>query len=108
MREIEYGLDTLKADGIGLFSNYGDIWLGDEKLKPIHEELNRRKAVVYVHPIEANCCRNIVKDVVDTVVEYGADTTRTIASLIFQWNDHPLSRHYLDLFSWRRDDVLRY
>src|SRR5262252_6324203 len=70
LREIEYGLDTLKADGLGLFSNYGDIWLGDEKLKPIHEELNRRTAVVYVHPIEANCCRNIVKDVADTVVEY--------------------------------------
>ena len=83
LREIEYALDTLKADGIGLFSNYGDIWLGDEKLKPLHEELNRRKAVVYVHPIEGNCCRNIVKDVTDTVVEYGADTTRTIASLIF-------------------------
>lgn len=83
LREIEYALDTLKADGIGLYSNYGDVWLGDEKLKPIHEELNRRKAVVYVHPIEGNCCRNIVKDVTDTVVEYGADTTRTIASLIF-------------------------
>ena len=75
LREIEYALDTLKADGIGVFSNYGDIWLGDEKLKPIHEELNRRRAVVYVHPIEASCCRNIVRDVVDTVVEYGADTT---------------------------------
>jgi len=83
LREMEYVLDTLKADGIGLFSNYGDIWLGDETLKPLHEELNRRKAVVYVHPIEGNCCRNIVKDVTDTVVEYGADTTRTIASLIF-------------------------
>ncbi len=38
---------------------------------------------MYVHPIEAKCCLNIVKDVADTVVEYGADTTRTIASLIF-------------------------
>jgi 6-methylsalicylate decarboxylase len=83
LREIEYALDSLKADGIGLFSNYGDIWLGDGKLEPIHAELNRRKAVVYVHPIEGNCCRNIVKDVTDTVVEYGADTTRTIASLVF-------------------------
>jgi predicted TIM-barrel fold metal-dependent hydrolase len=83
LQEIEYALDTLKADGIGLYSNYGDIWLGDAKLAPVHEELNRRKAVVYVHPIEGNCCRNIVKDVADTVVEYGADTTRTIASLIF-------------------------
>jgi 6-methylsalicylate decarboxylase len=83
LKEIEYALDTLKADGIGLYSSYGDIWLGDAKLAPVHEELNRRKAVVYVHPIEGNCCRNIVKDVADTVVEYGADTTRTIASLIF-------------------------
>ncbi|HLK51004.1 MAG TPA: amidohydrolase family protein [Bryobacteraceae bacterium] len=83
LREIEHALDTLKADGIGLYSSYGDIWLGDAKLNPVHEELNRRKGVVYVHPIEANCCRNIVKDVTDTVVEYGADTTRTIASLIF-------------------------
>jgi hypothetical protein len=23
-----------------LFSNYDDIWLGDEKLKPLHEEVN--------------------------------------------------------------------
>lgn len=83
LREIEYALDTLKADGIGLYSNYGDIWLGDAKLAPVHQELNRRKAVVYVHPIEGTCCRNLVKDVNDTVVEYGADTTRTIASLIF-------------------------
>ena len=83
LREAEYALDTLKADGIGLYSNYGDIWLGDARLAPVYEELNRRKAVVYVHPIEGNCCRNIVKDVQDTVVEYGADTTRTIASLIF-------------------------
>ena len=70
--EIAYALDTLKADGIGLYSNYGDIWLGDAKLAPVHEELNHRKAVVYVHPIEGNCCRNLVKDVADTVVEYGA------------------------------------
>jgi 6-methylsalicylate decarboxylase len=83
LREMEYVLDTLKADGIGLYSNYGDIWLGNAKLAPIHEELNRRRAVVHVHPIEGNCCRNLVQDVSDTVAEYGAETTRTIASLIF-------------------------
>jgi 6-methylsalicylate decarboxylase len=83
LHELEYSLDTLKADGIGLYSNYGDKWLGNAAFAPVYEELNRRKAVVYVHPIEGNCCRNIVADVQDTVVEYGADTTRTIASLIF-------------------------
>jgi len=83
LKELEYALDTLKADGIALYSNYGDKWLGDSAFAPVYEELNRRKAIVYVHPIEGNCCRNIVKDVADTVVEYGADTTRTIASVIF-------------------------
>ncbi len=83
LREIEYALDTLKADGIGLFSDYRDKWLGHESFDPIYQELNRRKAVIFVHPIEGDCCRNLVADVGDTVVEYGADTTRTIASLIF-------------------------
>jgi predicted TIM-barrel fold metal-dependent hydrolase len=83
LQEIEYALDTLKADGIGGFSNYGDVWLGDEKLAPVWQELNRRKAVVYVHGLEANCCRNLLPDVSGSLVEYAADTTRSIASLIY-------------------------
>jgi predicted TIM-barrel fold metal-dependent hydrolase len=83
LRELEYALDTLKADGIGLYSDYRDKWLGHESFNPVYEELNRRKSVVYVHPIEAACCMNLVPDVGDTIIEYGGDTTRTIASLIF-------------------------
>ncbi len=47
------------------------------------DELNRRKAVVYTHPMVANCCVNLVKGVPDAAVEYGADTTSTIINLIF-------------------------
>jgi predicted TIM-barrel fold metal-dependent hydrolase len=83
LKEMEYALDTLKADGIFLYSSYRDKWLGDDSFIPVYEELNRRKAVVYVHPIEAACCMNLVPNVGDSMVEYGADTTRTIASLIF-------------------------
>ncbi|MEQ1946261.1 MAG: amidohydrolase family protein [Bryobacteraceae bacterium] len=88
LKEIEYSFDKLKADGVCLISSYGDIWLGNSMFAPIYDELNRRKAVVYVHPTAPNCCGNlpILKDGVPNegaMIEYGTDTTRTIASVIF-------------------------
>ena len=83
LREIEYGLDVLKADGVAMFTNYGDKWLGDPFLAPVFEELNRRKSVVYTHPTSANCCRNVLAEVPDTAIEYGTDTTRAIAQIVF-------------------------
>jgi 6-methylsalicylate decarboxylase len=90
LREIEYALDTLKADGICMFTVYQDKaggiedrFLGHAMFTPIYEELNRRKAVVYTHPKDADCCQNLVPEVPATLVEYGTHTTRSIASLIF-------------------------
>jgi 6-methylsalicylate decarboxylase len=83
LQEIAYALDTLKADGIGLLTSYGDKWLGDPAFAPVMEELNRRKAVVYTHPTTANCCGNLIAEVPDSIIEWGTDTTRTIASLVF-------------------------
>jgi 6-methylsalicylate decarboxylase len=83
LKEIEYAFDTLKADGIGMMTNYGDKWLGYAEFAPVFDELNRRKAVVYTHPMSPSCCVNLVKDVPDGAVDWGADTTRTLTSLIF-------------------------
>ena len=83
LKEIEYSFDTLKADGVGVMTSVGDKWLGDASFTPVMEELNRRKAVVYVHPSVANCCRNILPDVHYSVVELATDTTRAIANLLF-------------------------
>jgi 6-methylsalicylate decarboxylase len=82
LKEIAYVFDTLKVDGIGCMTSYTDKWLGDPHFAPVWEELNRRKATVYTHPTAANCCANLMQEVPAFVVEYGADTTRTIASLI--------------------------
>jgi predicted TIM-barrel fold metal-dependent hydrolase len=83
LREIEYAFDVLKADGIAMMTSYGDKWLGYPEFAPVFEELNRRKATVYTHPNRANCCFDLVQGIPPAVVEFGADTTRTIASLIF-------------------------
>jgi len=83
LKEIGYALDTLKAEGIGLMTSYQDKYLGDASFAPIWEELNRRKAVIYTHPLSPECCRNIKSEVPPAVVEYATDTTRTIASLVF-------------------------
>ena len=83
LAEIAYACDTLKADGIHLFTSYGDVWLGHPSFEPVMAELDRRKAVVHVHPTAANCCRNLVPDVPPGIMEYGTDTTRAILGLLF-------------------------
>jgi predicted TIM-barrel fold metal-dependent hydrolase len=82
LKEIEYVFDTLKADGVGLQTNYGDNWLGHELYKPVFEELNRRKAVVYVHPLVAACCGQLSVGAFPAVIEVPHDTTRTVTSLL--------------------------
>jgi predicted TIM-barrel fold metal-dependent hydrolase len=83
LREISYALDTLKADGICMMTDYQGKFLGDPAFTPVMEELNRRKAVVYTHPNRNDCCRNLIPDVPEPVIELGTDTARTIASLLF-------------------------
>jgi predicted TIM-barrel fold metal-dependent hydrolase len=86
LREIEYALDTLKADGICLLTSYGDKWLGAPQFLPVMEELNRRKAIVYTHPTAANCCVNVMPNLQPVMIEYGTDTTRAIADIVFSGN----------------------
>ena len=82
LKEIEYAFDTLHADGVGLQTNYGDKWLGNEFYAPVFEELNRRKAVVYVHPLVANCCGQLGVGAFPAVIEVPHDTTRAVTSLL--------------------------
>jgi len=84
LREIEYSLDTLKADGIYLWTSYGGKLLGDPEFFPILEEFNRRKVVVYTHPATPACCAKIMPYISINAIEGPVDTTRTMISLIFQ------------------------
>jgi predicted TIM-barrel fold metal-dependent hydrolase len=82
LKEIAYAFDTLKCDGVGLFTNTGDKWFGDPMFLPIFDELNRRKSAVFFHPIVGNCCHNLA-GLGDGVVEFDFDTTRTVVSLLY-------------------------
>jgi len=83
LREITYAFDTLKADGIEMSTSFGDKWPGDPAFTPVFEELNRRKAIVYFHPLAPFCCGNLVTGVQDSWIEYPYDSGRAILSLLF-------------------------
>ncbi|MBI4292933.1 MAG: amidohydrolase [Betaproteobacteria bacterium] len=83
LREIEHAFNVLKADGIGLLTSYADKWLGDPAYRPVFEELNRRKAVIFVHPTTPTCCQTLMPGVATVVAEVPHDTTRTIISLLY-------------------------
>jgi 6-methylsalicylate decarboxylase len=79
MKEIEYGFDTLKADGIGIYTNDNQTrWPGDPYFDPMWQELNRRRAIVYMHPLAPPCCTNLNDSVSFTM----NDITRACTSIL--------------------------
>ncbi|HWK67276.1 MAG TPA: amidohydrolase family protein [Rhizobiaceae bacterium] len=80
--EIAYALDTLGAAGICLLTNYDGVYLGDAKLQPVLEELNRRGTVVFVHPADAAGDRPL-RHIPAATLEFPFDTTRAIVSMLF-------------------------
>jgi predicted TIM-barrel fold metal-dependent hydrolase len=82
LKEIEYALDTLNADGISLLSNYDGKSLGDPSFAPVFEELDRRGCVVYVHPTMHPRTATLIPGLMPQAIEFPFDTVRTITSLV--------------------------
>ena len=87
LTEIDYAYSRLGADGVRVMSVYGDRWLGDEAFNPIWEDLDRRGAVVFVHPDLPNCCAGLSNF---AAIELPFDTARTAVSL---WRSGALKRY---------------
>lgn len=83
IEELKYALDILKFNGVCLFSNYKGVYLGDERFEPFFDELNKRKAVVFIHPNDPEGVLNPNTEVPNALIEAPFDTTRAIANLLY-------------------------
>jgi len=81
LRALEYGLDVLKLDGVVLFSNARGIYLGATEFRPLFAELERRAAVVFVHPTSSPDPAARRLGLPDSLIDFTADTTRAVAQL---------------------------
>lgn len=82
LAEVRHAFDELSADGILLHTNYQDVYLGHAQFSPLMEELNRRKAVVFVHPTVCQCSLGLQPEIPRAILEFPHDTTRAIVSLL--------------------------
>jgi 6-methylsalicylate decarboxylase len=82
LAEIAYALDTLKADGIQLMTSYGERYPGHADFTPVMAELNRRNALVFVHPLAPVCCAPSLHWIQPALFEFTQDTNRCVFSLL--------------------------
>ena len=83
LTEIEYALDILDADGVIVFTNYGDLYLGNPMFEPIWVELNKRNAIVFIHP-ETITLPILPNLPTPGIIDFPFATTRTAADMVLQ------------------------
>jgi predicted TIM-barrel fold metal-dependent hydrolase len=81
LEQIEYAFDVLELDGVSMMTNAGGSYLGDSRFDPIFAELQRRAAVVFVHPTASPDPIAHTLGLPDALLDYPVDTSRAIAKL---------------------------
>ncbi|MFX1438586.1 MAG: amidohydrolase family protein [Promethearchaeota archaeon] len=80
--ELEYALDKLELDGVGMLTNYNGIYVGDREFNALFSELDRRNTVVFIHPDAPPSKKLPNLTLPSSVLEFVFDTTRAIANLM--------------------------
>jgi predicted TIM-barrel fold metal-dependent hydrolase len=83
LAEIAFGLDELGMDGVIIETNIRGVYLGDDRLAPVFDELNRRKATVFLHPTSPACFESVGLGRPAPMIEFPMDTTRSVVDLIY-------------------------
>lgn len=85
VEEIRYAMDVLHADGFTLPTNTRGVYLGNPCLNPIFAELNKRKAVVAIHPNAPSVVpENVLENLPLPLMEFFFDTARAVTNMILQ------------------------
>lgn len=82
LREIAFIYDDLKLDGVGLYTNVQGIYLGDPKFKAVFDELDRRNATIFIHPVAPPGFEALDTGMPAPTLEYPFDTTRAVVKLV--------------------------
>ncbi|MEU5096211.1 amidohydrolase family protein [Streptomyces sp. NPDC020996] len=82
LAEIAHAYDTLGADGVVLESHTHGTYLGNPDLEPVWAELDRRGAVVFLHPTSPVCWERSALGRPRPMVEFIFDTARTVTDLL--------------------------
>src|SRR5258708_1450543 len=83
LKEIQFGFDTLGADGVVLMTNIGGRYPGEPEFAPVFEELDRRGSVVYLHPTSPCGLGPASIGLPGPVIEFPFDTVRAAINLIY-------------------------
>jgi 6-methylsalicylate decarboxylase len=80
--EIVYALDISKMDGVSTSTSISDVYLGEPQFDPWLEELNRRGATLFVHPMFTKASQTLLTGLNPSVLEFMFDTTCMIANMV--------------------------
>ncbi|MCS7480449.1 amidohydrolase family protein [Umezawaea endophytica] len=83
LEELARALDELGSDGVAIETNTHGVYLGDARYAPLWTELNRRKAVVFVHPTSPPHAEEISLGRPRPMLEFLFDSARAASDLVF-------------------------
>jgi predicted TIM-barrel fold metal-dependent hydrolase len=117
LKEIDYALNVLHLDGVGLLSNYGDDFLGNDKFDIVMQALEQNHANVFIHPSSTSKKFKAPEYIfADFIEEFTFNTTRAASNLIFSGtlerykNINFILAHAggtLPYLTWRINETLR-
>src|SRR5262245_61138964 len=91
-QEVDHALGTLGLDGVILFASHGVQYLGDPDFDELFQELDRRAAIVFIHPSTAPPGSDVPRlSIPYALVEFVFDTTRCVTNLLYSgtFERHP-------------------